>query len=79
MTGKREFDQAIASFDEAIRLDPKIAKLSFYKRFRTVAESPWLPGLSVVVPLLTIGVCLFLAFAVWPIMRHRKPEFDKDF
>jgi hypothetical protein len=33
----------------------------------------------VVVPLLTIGLCLFLAFAVWPTLRHRKPEVDKDF
>ena len=38
-TGKREFDKAIASFDEAIRLDPEIANLSFYKRYRTAAES----------------------------------------
>ena len=78
-TGKGEFDKAIASFDEAIRLDPKIANLPFYKRYRTVAESPWSLGLLVVVPLLTFGLCLFLAFAVWPTLRHRKPEVDKDF
>ena len=38
-TGKGEFDKAIASFDQAIRLDPEIASLSFYKRYRTAAES----------------------------------------
>ncbi len=79
LTGKGEFDKAIASFDEAIRLDPKIANMPFYKRYRAVAEWPWSLGLSVVVPLLTFGLCLFLAFAVWPTLRHRKPEFDKDF
>ena len=66
LTGKGEFDKAIASFDQAIRLDPQIANMPFYKRYRTVAESPWSLGLSVVVPLLTFGLCLFLAFAVWP-------------
>jgi serine/threonine protein kinase/Flp pilus assembly protein TadD len=38
-TGKEEFDRAIASFDEAIRLDPEIANMSFYRRYRTAAES----------------------------------------
>ena len=79
LTAKGEYDKAIASFDEAIRLDPKIANLSFYKRYRTVAELPWSLGLTVVVPLLTIGVCLILAFAAWPTLRHRKPEVDNDF
>ena len=78
-TEKGEFDRAIASFDEAIRVDPEIAKIPFYKRYRTAAEFPWSLDLSVVVPLLTIGLCLFLAFAVWPTLRHRKPEVDKDF
>jgi tetratricopeptide (TPR) repeat protein len=74
-----EFDKAIASFDEAIRLDPQIANMSFYKRYRAAAQFPWSPGLSVAVLLLTFGVCLFVAFAVWPTLRHRKPEVDKDF
>ena len=78
-TGKGEFDKAIASFDEAIRLDPEIANLSFYKRYRTAAEFPWRLGLLVVVPLLIFGLCLFLAFAVWPTLRHREPEADNDF
>ena len=78
-TEKGEFDKAIASFDEAIRLDPQIANMPFYKRYRAVAEVPWSPGLLVVVPLLAFGLCLFLAFAVWPTLRHRKPELDKDF
>jgi tetratricopeptide (TPR) repeat protein len=78
-TEKGEFDKAIASFDEAIQLDPKIANSSFYKRYRTAAEVPWALGLSVVVPLLTFGLLLFLAFAVWPTLRHRKPEVEKDF
>ena len=77
-TGKGEFDKAIASFDEAIRLDPQIANLPFYKRYRAVAEAPWSLGLLVVVPLLVFGLCVFLAFAVWPTLRHRKPEPDKD-
>ena len=78
-TEKGEFDRAIASFDEAIRLDPKIANMPFYKRYRRAAQFPWSPGLSVAVLLLTFGLCLFLAFAVWPTLRHRKPEVDKDF
>ena len=78
-TEKGEFDKAIASFDEAIRLDPEIANLPFYKRYRTVAEAPWSLGLLVVVPLLAFGLWLFLAFAAWPTLRHRKPEADKDF
>ncbi len=77
-TEKGEFDRAIASFDEAIRLDPNIAQLPFYNRYRTVAEYPWLVGLSVVVPLLALGFCLFLAFAVWPTLRHRKPAVYQD-
>ena len=39
MDREGEFDKAIASFDEAIRLDPKIANLPFYKRYRAAAES----------------------------------------
>ncbi len=77
-TEKGEFDKAIASFDEAIRLDPQIANMPFYKRYRAVAEAPWSPGLLVVVPLLAFGLCLFLAFAAWPTLRHRKPKPDKD-
>ena len=77
-TGKGEFDKAIASFEEAIRLDPRIANMPFYKRYRAVAEAPWSPGLPVVVPLLVFGLCVFLAFAVWPTLRHRKAEPDKD-
>ena len=78
-TEKGEFAMAIAFFDEAIRLDPQIANMPFYKRYRTVDEVPWSLGLSVVVPLLIFGLCIFLAFAVWPTLRHRKPEVDKDF
>ena len=75
---KGEHDKAIASFDEAIRLNPEIASSSFYKRYRRAAESPWSVGLSVIVPLLIIGLCLFLAFARWPSLRHRKPAVDSD-
>jgi serine/threonine protein kinase len=78
-TEKGEFDQAIASFDEAIRLDPQMASRPFYKRYRAVAEAPWTLSFSVVVPLLAFGLGLFLAFAAWPTLRHRKPEVDKDF
>ncbi len=78
-TAKGDFDIAIASFDAAIRLDPEIASLSFYKRDKTAAESARNLGLSVVVPLLIFGLCLALAFAVWPTLRHRKPAVDKDF
>ena len=78
-TSKGEFDKAIASFDEAIRLDPQIANIPFYKRYRAVAEAPWSLALLVVVPLLAIGLCLLLAFAAWPTLRHRKPEVDEDF
>jgi tetratricopeptide (TPR) repeat protein len=77
-TEKGEFDKAIASFDEAIRLDPQIANMPFYKRYRAVAEVPWSLGLLVVVPLLAFGLWLFLAFAAWPTLRHRKPKPDKD-
>jgi tetratricopeptide (TPR) repeat protein len=38
-TAKREREKAIASFDEAIRLDPKLGDLPFYKRYRSAAES----------------------------------------
>jgi tetratricopeptide (TPR) repeat protein len=77
-TEKGEFDTAIASFDKAIRIDPQIANMPFYKRYRAVAEAPWslVLGLLVVVPLLAF---VFLAFAAWPILRHRKPEVDNDF
>ncbi|WP_406695197.1 protein kinase [Singulisphaera sp. Ch08] len=78
LTEKWEFDKAIASFDEAIRLDPQIANMPFYKRYRAAAEFPWSLGLLVVVPLLAFGLCLFLAFAAWSILRHRKPKPDKD-
>ena len=44
LTGKGESDKAIASFDEAIRLDPKIANMPFYKRYRAVAECAMVPG-----------------------------------
>jgi serine/threonine protein kinase/Tfp pilus assembly protein PilF len=77
-TAKGELEKAIASFDEAIRLDSNIAKMPFYVRYRTAAELPRSLGLSVAVLLLIFGVCLFLAFAVRPIL-HRKPEVDKDF
>jgi serine/threonine protein kinase len=77
-TAKGEFDRAIASFDEAIRLDPKIADMPFYKRYRAVAEVRGSLGLSVVIPLLALGLWLFLAFAAWPTLRHRKPKPDKD-
>jgi serine/threonine protein kinase len=76
---KGEYGQAIASFDEAKRLDPNITNIPFYQRYRTDAQFPWSPGLSVVVLLLIFGMCVFLAFAVWPTLRHRKPEVDKDF
>ena len=39
LIAKGEFDKAIASFDEAIRLDPQIASMPFYKRYRAAAES----------------------------------------
>ena len=77
-TQKGEFDRAIASFDEAIRLDPKIADMPFYRRHRAVAEARWSLGFWVVVPLLAFGLWLFLAFAAWPTLRHRKPKPDKD-
>ena len=77
-TEKGEFDRAIASFDEAIRLDPKIANIEFYKRYRAAAEVRWSLGLLVVVSLLAFGLWLFLAFAAWPTLRHRKPKPDKD-
>jgi tetratricopeptide (TPR) repeat protein len=77
-TGKGEFDKAIASFDEAIQLDPEIADLPFYKRHRAVAEARLSLGLLLVVPLLAFGLCLFLALAAWPTLRHRKPKPDKD-
>ncbi len=70
--------KAIADFDEAIRLDPQIARMPFYKRYRAAAEVRRSLGLLVVVPLLAFGLCLFLAFAMWPTLRHRKPEPDKD-
>ena len=38
-TEKGEFDKAIASFDEAIRLDPEIANMPFYKHYAAAAES----------------------------------------
>jgi serine/threonine protein kinase len=74
-----ESDKAIDAFNEAIRFKPELATGPFYKRYRTAAELPLSLGLLVVVPLLTFGLCLFLAFAVWPALRHRKPEVDKDF
>ena len=77
-TEKGEFDRAIASFDEAIRLDPKIASMPFYKRYRAAAEVRRDLDILVVVPLLAFGLCLFLAFAAWPTLRHRKPKPDKD-
>jgi tetratricopeptide (TPR) repeat protein len=77
LTGKGEFDKAIAYFDEAIRLDPQIADMPFYKRHRAVAEARWSLGLAVV-SLLALGLCLFLAFAAWPALRHRKPKPDED-
>ena len=52
--------------------------MPFYKRYRAVAEVRWSLGLLVVVPLLAFGLCLFLAFAAWPTLRHRKPKPDKD-
>jgi hypothetical protein len=79
LTQKGESDKAIHAFNVAIRLKPELANMPFYKRCRTAAELPWSLGLLVVVPLLIIGLCLFLAFAVWPTLRHRKPEVDKDF
>ena len=79
LTGQGEYDKAIASFDLAIRHDPEIASLSFYKRYRAVAELPRSFGLSVVFGLLTISMCLILAFGAWSSRRHRKPEVDKDF
>ena len=78
-TGKGEFDKAIASFDEAIRLDPEIANSSFYKRYRKAAEGSWALGLPVVVAWLAFGLSIFLAFGMWPTLRRRKPEADKDF
>ncbi len=77
-TEKGEFDKAIASFDEAVRLNPQIADMPFYKRYRAVAEAPWSLGLSVVVALLAVGLCLFLAFAAWPSLRYRKPKPDNE-
>jgi tetratricopeptide (TPR) repeat protein len=77
-TAKGEFDRAIASFDEAIRLDPQIANMPFYKRYRAAAEVRGSLGLSVVIPLLALGLWLFLAFAAWTTLRHRKPKPDKD-
>jgi serine/threonine protein kinase/Flp pilus assembly protein TadD len=74
-TEKGEFGRAIASFDHAIGLDPKIANMPFYKRYRAAAELPWSLGLSVVVALLILGLCLFLTFAACP---HRKPKPDAD-
>jgi serine/threonine protein kinase/lipoprotein NlpI len=78
-TAKGEFDKAIASFDEAIRLDPTIANLSFYKRYRTAAELRFTVGHFVVVTLVTFGLCLIVAFAVWPTLRRRKPQVEDDF
>jgi tetratricopeptide (TPR) repeat protein len=77
-TEKGECDRAIACFDEAIRLDPKIASMPFYKRYRAAAEVRRDLDILVVVPLLAFGLCLFLAFAAWPTLWHRKPKPDMD-
>jgi serine/threonine protein kinase/Tfp pilus assembly protein PilF len=75
-TEKGEYDKAIAALDEAIRLDPEIAKLSFYKRYRKVAE---FPSFGVLIGILIIfGLC-FVALDVWLTLRRRKPKVDKDF
>lgn len=47
----------------------------FWKIFSKAGFSPWL-SLTILVPLLNIGVLYYLAFAEWPI--HRKTNGSAD-